>query len=226
VGVDKANKLEQEQLPPLTKQDLTNKKCRGAQNHFSIHSPKHDIEFCKKCDAYVEVLVVQETKKEQCRCCGGKTDKKEKKTWLTRVLKAGIRQHHNIIRDWTCFPNGCEVKEIRPRSFTDMKGKRIVVREIFTKAPKHSQYVEIKYNETVYEIQLKYLAFYLEPIIEEDKLAIIGKKISIKGYRIIYPEEEEMDERCVTCNCKLRYNLNGQIFCPECNGKNRIKGNK
>jgi|APSaa5957512535_1039671.scaffolds.fasta_scaffold22143_4 hypothetical protein len=199
----------------------SNKKCRGAQHHYSVHSPKHDIEFCKKCDAYVEVLDIQtktELKKGMCRCCGSKTIKHQKKTWLTRVLKAGLRQHHNVIRDWCMYPIGCQVEEIKPRSFTDYSGKRITVREVFSKKPKHSQYVEIKYNETVYEIQLKYLALYLEPINEEEKLTLIGKKLSIKGYRITYPEEEEMDERCVTCNCKLKYNLSGQIFCPECNG--------
>ncbi len=193
-----------------------NKKCRGEANHFSIHSPKHDIEFCKKCDAYVEEIANGE--KGICRCCGSQTVKNQKKTWLTRVLKAGIRQHHNVIRDWSSFPEGCRIDEIKPRSFTDMAGKRIRVREVYSKKPRSSQYVEIKYNETVYEIQLKYLALYLEPLIESEKLAVIGKKLSIKGYRITYPTTEEMDERCVTCNCKLKYTLEGQIFCPECNG--------
>ena len=206
------------------KKQRTNKKCRGSKHHFSIHSPKHDVEFCKKCDAYVEVIEIKnntsgEIQKGMCRCCGSSTIKNQKKTWLTRVLKAGVRQHHNILRDWTLFPDGCNIDEIKPRSYTDSTGKRIFVREIYSKKPKYTQFVEIKYNETVYEISLKYLALYLEPINEEDKLRIINKKIGIKGYRITYPEEEEMDERCVVCNCKLRYNLGGRIFCPDCNGK-------
>lgn len=209
------------QQTTLKKKTKSNKKCRGDQNHYSIHSPKHDVEFCKKCDAYVEVIDIEnngEIEKGMCRCCGSNTIKNQKKTWLTRVLKAGIRQHHNILRDWSAFPDGCEVTEIKPRSYVDLSGKRIYVREIFTKKQKHTQFVEIKFNSTVYEISLKYLALYLEVINEDAKLKIIGKKIGIKGYRITYPEEEQMDERCYICNCKLKYKLDGRIFCPECNG--------
>lgn len=190
-------------------------KCRGVQNHYSIHSPKHEVEFCKKCDAYVEVM-----DKNYCRCCGIKIVKQQKKDWLVRVLKAGIRQHHNVLRDWIMFPNECQIAEIKPRSYLDLSGKRIFVREVFSKKPRNvqRQYVEIKYKSTVYEIQLKYLALFLESVNHEEILKIIDKKLSIKGYRITYPEEEEMDERCVSCGCKLRYNLQNQIFCPECNG--------
>jgi hypothetical protein len=180
------------------------------------------VEFCKKCDAYVEVYDIEnngEIQKGMCRCCGSNTIKNQKKTWLTRVLKAGIRQHHNVLRDWSAFPDGCRIDEIKPRSYTDLSGKRVFVREVFSRKPRGGQFVEIKYNSTVYEISLKYLALYLEPLIEEEKLKIINKKIGIKGYRITYPTSEEMDERCITCRCKLRYTLQNEIYCPECNGK-------
>lgn len=205
----------------VKKQKRNIKKCRGAQNHYSIHSPKHDVEFCKKCDAHVEVISVTnngETENDICRCCGSKTIKIQKKTWLARVLKAGIRQHRNIIRDWIMFPEGALEEPIKPRTVRDLNGNKIRVTEGYTKKPKHSQQVEIKFNSTVYSIEIKYLALYLETINEEEKLNIIGKKIGIKGYRITYPESEEMDEKCVTCSTKLKYNLDQQIFCPNCNG--------
>ncbi len=182
----------------LLKSKKNNFKCRGQQFHHRIQSPKYELEFCSKCDAYVEFRKVcndcldvpnECTHGPICYCCGKKTQKMFKKVWLSRILQAGWRQHHNFIRDWCIFPTR----------------ERI--------------WVEIKYGGTVYEIQIKYLALYNEQINEDDKMRIIEPKLSYKGFRITFPEEEQMDELCYICGKKLFYDLNGKIFCKSCNGK-------
>jgi len=176
----------------------TKKKCRGPQFHHSIQSPKYVLEFCKKCDAYVETRPtcmdcidnpIECRHGPICYCCTTPTVKHQKKIWLSRVLQAGWRQHHNFIRDWIRMPT------------------------------KERIWLEIKYGTTVYEIQVKYLALYNEEIKAEDKMRIIEKKLTIKGFRITFPESEEIDEICYICGVKLRYDKNSRIYCPKCNGK-------
>ncbi len=125
---------------------------------------------------------------KKCSCCTKSYAKHLTTTWINHILNAGVRQHKAFIREY------CEMP----------------IREPF--------YVKIKYKDTVYQIQIKYLALYLEEIPKEDKLRILKKKLRIFGFRFSYPELEEMDETCVSCGEKLTYNLEGQIFCKNCNG--------
>lgn len=175
--------------------------CRGTQYHRSIHSPKYELEFCKKCDAYVEFRKVCQACSENpdiepakchhgftCYCCGSKTEKPLNKLWLQRVLNSGIRQHSNVIRDWCRMPT---------RDPVDL---------------------EIFFKGSVYGIQIKYLALFMERINEEDKMNIISKKIWRIGFNIFYPDIQEMQETCVTCGNNLVFNMNNKIFCKTCNG--------
>lgn len=214
--------------------------CRGL--HHSCHSPHLETEFCKNCDAYVELRG-----KNTCNCCDKEVVKFLKHTWLSRVLKFGIRQHRNFINDWVRFPDqGVEVQtlekpytwyqEVRDQKTGNLiidpdtgkpKLKKIVVKEGYVKKPRRSQMVEIKYRDTVYEIEIKYLALALETNDATDdkakirggedvKLEIINRHIGIKGLRIWIPEGEIMDTQCTVCNSFLRYDKQDNFFCPKC----------
>jgi len=219
------------------------KKKNGCRSlHHSCHSPHLETEFCKNCDAYVELI-----NKNQCDCCGKEVMKFLKHTWLSRVLKFGIRQHRNFINDWVMFPDqGIEYKKLdKPYAYYQeiidpktqkpvidsktgkIKKRKIVVEEVYTKPPKRSQMLEIKYRDTVYEIEVKYLALALETIDasddkagirggEEAKLEIIKKHIGIKGLRIWIPDGEIMDTKCNRCQSFLRYDKKDNFFCPKC----------
>ncbi len=181
------------------------RKKNGCRNmHNSIHSPHLELEFCVKCNAHVQVI-----EGNVCSCCKKTLVKFLKHTWLSRVLKFGVRQHHNFLRDWSMFPMD-QVSVI-----TDNSGKK--KNEIFVKG--HSSCMtklEIKYRDTVYEIPAKYLALYYEPIDEESKLELIKKHVSIKGLRIWIPDEEQTDVKCQRCDSFLRLDKNAKVRCPKC----------
>jgi len=205
IDLDESGK-KQKQAQKLAQQIPKPRKKNGCRNnHHSCHSPHKELEFCKNCDAYVETRP-----SNICECCEKTIAKFLKHTWLTRVLKFGIKQHANYIRDWSRYPEqGVEVAKLEKpytwiQTFPDGTTKKIKVTEGFIKKPKHSQYLEIKYRETVYEIEIKYLAFTLEVNDgtddnakiqggEDAKLNIIKKHIGIKGFRIWIPEEENYE---------------------------------
>ena len=183
--------------------------CRGL--HYSCHSPHLELEFCKTCDSYVQIRG-----QNICQCCEKTIPKFLKHTWLTRVLKQGIKQHRNFIRDWSRFPEQGVVYEKlkKPYSYeqkmADGSTKRIRVTERFVKKPRYSQFLEINYRHIVYEIEIKYLVMALE-IVDADvidpktkkvvikggeraKLDMIKSNIIIKGFGLRIPEEEEQPE--------------------------------
>ena len=215
--------------------------------HFSIHSPNLKLEFCVKCDDYVQLI-----SGNVCACCKRVVPKMLKYTWLTRVLKFGVKQHHNFLKDWMLYPDYCEVRPLeKPYVWyqeifdengnpqIDEKGKiktrRILVKEGFTKPPRNSQFLEVRYRETIYQIPVKYLALALvsndgdvvdekgKVVIEggeEAKLKIIKKHTGIKGLRVYYPEEEQMDLKCKRCCEYLKFDKDDNIFCPSCDRNN------
>lgn len=205
------------------------KKKNGCRDlHYSCHSPHLELEFCQNCDAYV-----QTRSKTLCECCLKTLTKVIKHTWLNRVLKFGIRQHKNFISDWSRFPDqGVEYKPLdKPyeykQTFADGTTKKIRVTEGYVKKPRRSQLLEIKYRDTVYEIEVKYLALALETNDASDdnagirggedaKLDIIKKHIGIKGLRIWIPDTELMDTKCSKCSSFLRYDKDDNFFCPKC----------
>lgn len=205
------------------------KKKNGCRDiHYSCHSPHLELEFCQNCDGYVQLR-----NKTHCECCAKTVAKVIKHTWLNRVLKFGIRQHKNFINDWVRFPDqGVEFKTLEKpyeykQTFSDGTTKKIRVLEVYVKKPRRSQLLEIKYRDTVYEIEVKYLAFALETNDASDdkakikggedaKLDIIKQHIGIKGLRIWIPDTEQMDTKCSRCNSFLRYDKHDNFFCPKC----------
>lgn len=176
--------------------------CRGI--HHSIHSPTLKLEFCKKCNAYIQTI-----QGNVCSCCKKPLVKLLKNTWLSRVLKFGVRQHHNFLRDWNMFPMDALNVEIRS------EGKK--TNEVFVNGHDSIKTIlEIKYRETVYEIPAKYLALALEPIEEDAKLSLIKKHVKIKGFRVWIPDEEQMDVKCKRCDSFLRFGKDEKIKCPKC----------
>lgn len=176
--------------------------CRGIHN--SIHSPHLKLDFCKKCNAYVQAL-----DGNVCSCCKKQLVKLLKNTWLSRVLKFGVRQHHNFLRDWNMFPMDMLNVETR----TEGKKKN----EVFTNGHHAGVTIlEIKYRDTVYSIPAKYLALALEPIEEDVKLALIKNHIKIKGFRVWIPDEEKTDVKCKRCDSFLRFGNDDKIKCPKC----------
>ena len=224
-------KLKQDQKEPKNGKIVRLRKkngCRGL--HFSCHSPHLETEFCKNCNAYVKLQG-----KKQCECCSKDVVKFLKHTWLSRVLKFGIRQHRNFINDWVMFPEQGLFSETLDKPYTwyqkefnktgkpiidpktnKQKVRKIKVEEIYVKKPKRSQLLEIKYRDTVYEIEVKFLALALEAGDEDAKLQIINRHIGIKGLRIWIPEGEIMDTKCGTCKSYLRYDKKDNFFCPKC----------
>lgn len=216
--------------------------CRGL--HYSCHSPTVETEFCKNCDGYVQLK-----NKNTCSCCEKEVVRFLKHTWLNRVLKFGIRQHKNFINDWVRFPDqGVHYEKLvkpytwyqeerDPKTFElildqktgNPKLKKITVEEGYSKKPRRSQMLEIKYRDTVYEIEVKYLALALETLDATDdnakfrdkKLEIINRHIGIKGLRIWIPDGEIMDTKCTICSSFLRYDKNDNFFCPKC-GKSEM----
>jgi len=220
---------------------LVEKKDTGCRDiHFSVHSPNLKLEFCKNCDGYVQVI-----ESNICSCCKKKTGKVLKYTWLSRVLKFGVKQHHNFLKDWILFPDqGITVgrlkepyvweqelrdpkthKRLIDKTTGKVKTRKILVKEGFKKPPKHSQYLEVRYRDTVYQIEVKYLALALEPIEDDAKLALIKKHVGIKGLRIWIPAEEQMDMKCKKCTEFLKYDNDDNVFCPYCDriDKNSFK---
>lgn len=202
--------------------------CRGI--HHSIHSPHLELEFCKKCDAHVQAL-----DGNICSCCKKPLVKLLKNTWLSRVLKFGVRQHHNFLRDWMLYPDFCTVEPLKkPYTWHQIKvdpktGKPVIdpktnkpvtipirVTEGFVKKPRNSQILEVRYRDTVYVIPAKYLALALEPLPEDVKLKMIKKHVKIKGFRIWLPDEEQTDVKCPRCSSYLRYDKNEKVRCPKC----------
>lgn len=190
VKLDREADQQEVKLSKLSK----SKGCRG--KHFSIHSPHLELQYCKVCDSYVQLK-----DGNVCQCCSKVIPTKSNGAWLNKVLKFGVRQHHNFIRDWCMFP---------------------------TREP---VWLEIYYRRTVYEIPVKYLALSLETndgsITDKNgktlvrggeaaKLKLIRKSVGIKGLRIRIPEEEEMDMKCNRCGNRLKYDKKDNIFCPEC----------
>ncbi len=229
-----SNQVQKEK--PVTK--LVSKKETGCRSiHFSVHSPNLQLEFCKNCDGYVQVI-----KSNICSCCKKKTGKVLKYTWLARVLKFGVKQHHNFIKDWLLFPDqGMTIgrlkepytwqqevrdpkthKKIIDAKTGKVKTRNILVKEGYKKQPKHSQYLEVRYRETVYQIEVKYLALALEPIEDDAKLALIKKHVGIKGLRIWIPAEEQMDMKCKMCCEFLKYDSDDNVFCPNCDRNNKL----
>lgn len=182
-----------------TEQKLKPRKKNGCRSiHYSCHSPHLELHFCRTCDAYTQIR-----DRNVCECCEKTVAKFLKHTWLTRVLKFGIKQHANYIRDWTRYPDGAEYKKLtKPYKYTqtmpDGTTKEIEVTEGFVKKPRYTQFVEIRYRRVVYELEIKYLALALE-IVDSDlyignklikkggekaKLDLIQKNIVIKGFGI------------------------------------------
>lgn len=178
--------------------------CRSI--HYSCHSPHLELHFCKTCDAYTQLRG-----NNICECCEKPVAKFLKHTWLTRVLKFGIKQHANYIRDWTRYPDGAEYRKLEnpysyTQSFPDGTTKEIKVTEGFVKKPRYTQFVEIRYRHVVYELEIKYLALALE-IVDSDltdnkgriikkggekaKLDLIQKNIVIKGFGIRADGDEQ-----------------------------------
>lgn len=227
-------------------------KSTGCRNiHFSVHSPNLKLEYCKNCDGMVQVI-----EKNFCACCKKKVAKLLTYSWLTRVLKFGVKQHHNFINDWLRYPDFCEVRPLKKpyvwyqdvyedkppynpvldHKTGKQKQRKILVKEGFVKRPKNSQILEVRYRDTVYSIPVKYLALALEPndadvlddngkvVIEggeEAKLKMIKKHVGIKGLRIYYPEEEQMDIKCKICCEFLKFDKDDNIFCPICDKDNK-----
>ena len=228
---------------------IESRKKNGCRNlHHSCHSPHIETEFCKNCDAYVELVG-----KKQCECCNKDVVKFLKHTWLSRVLKFGIRQHRNFLNDWTRFPDQGIVyeklktpysyyqdifdktgkPEIDPKT-NKVRQRKIVVTEGYVKKPKRSQMLEIKYRDTVYEIEVKYLALALETNDatddkrnikggEDAKLGLINRHIGIKGLRIWIPDTEVTDTKCSICYSFLRYDKNDDFYCTKCGKSNSFK---
>lgn len=207
----------------MVKKKTKTKGCRGV--HHSIHSPNLELEYCKNCAGYVQII-----KNHTCYCCKKPLAKFLKHTWLSRVLKFGVRQHHNFLRDWSMFPMDCvEVKNLeKPRTITqyfpegsDMAkeyptGKRIKIKEGFYRGHRSGMvWLEVKYRDTVYEIPAKYLALALEPINEDAKLDMIKKHVGIKGLRIWIPDSEQTDVKCMRCDSFLRMK-GDKVLCPKC----------
>ncbi len=134
------------------------------------------------------------TDKMECRCCGKKVQKSLKHTWVKRVMLAGMKQHRNFVNNWLMFPLGTKENPI---------------------------YVEIKYREVVYEIDIKYLALFHQPLPPKEILPLIKDNLFIKGLRLWVPDEEFLDEKCGACGTIMKYNRKGDEFCPECNPVNR-----
>lgn len=186
--------LHPKKKPKIAVKTLIKKKngCRGI--HHSCHSPHLELEFCKTCDAYVQIRG-----HNICQCCAKTVVKFVKHTWLSRVLKFGIKQHANFIRDWSRYPDqGVEYRKLKKpyswiQTYPDGTKKTVKVIEGFVKKPKHSQYLEVKYRDTVYEIEVKFLALALETIKEDAKLAIIKKHVGIKGLRIWIGDDENYE---------------------------------
>lgn len=196
----------------LVKKKTKTKGCRGM--HHSIHSPNLELEYCKNCAGYVQII-----KNHICSCCTKPLVKFLKHTWLSRVLKFGVRQHHNFLRDWSMFPMDCvDVKTLdKIKTVYDCSGNKIRVKEGFFKGHKSGMvWLEVKYRDTVYEIPAKYLALALEPINEEDKLALIKSHVGIKGLRIWIPDSEQTDVKCNRCDSFLRMK-GDKVLCPKCN---------
>lgn len=189
----------QKQVQKLRKQN-------GCRNiHHSIHSPNLKLEYCKKCNAYIQTV-----EKNICSCCMKPLEKLLKNTWLSRVLKFGIKQHQNFLRDWNMFP--IDMLNIETKS----QGKKPF--EVFTKGHKDSMMIlEIAYRNTVYTIPAKYLALALEPIDEDIKLALINEYVKIKGWRVWIPDEEKTDIKCPRCDSFLRFGNDDKLKCPKCN---------
>lgn len=199
----------QEQLTKAKK--AKTKGCRGI--HFSIHSPNLELEFCKNCSGYVQF-----TSDHICDCCRKPLAKFLKHTWLARVLKFGVRQHHNFLRDWSMFPMDCvDVKKLdKTKTVVDYSGNKTKIKEGFYRGHKSGMvWLEVKYRDTVYEIPAKYLALALEPINEEAKLNLIKKHVGIKGLRIWIPDSEQTDVKCQRCDSFLRMK-DDKILCPKC----------
>jgi len=231
------------------KKIIKNTGCRNI--HFSVHSPNLKLEYCKNCDGMVQCI-----DKNICACCKKTVTKMLTYTWLTRVLKFGVKQHHNFIKDWLLFPDFCEVRPLKKPYvwYQDVyedkppynpvidsktgkqKQRKIMVKEGFMKPPRNSQILEVRYRETVYSIPVKFLALALETndgdIMDEEnkkvlveggesaKLKIIKKHVGIKGLRIYYPEEEQMDIKCKACCEFLKFDKDDNIFCPSCSKGN------
>jgi len=245
--VPKRHKQSLKQLKKTRKIEPRKKNgCRGL--HHSCHSPHIETEFCKNCDAYVELVG-----KKQCDCCSKDVVKFLKHTWLSRVLKFGIRQHRNFLNDWTRYPDqGVQYEKLKNpytvnQKVFDNKGNPIIdpktnkqkikknlITEVYTQKPKRSQMLEIKYRDTVYEIEVKYLALALETNDATDdkakvrggedvKLEIINRHIGIKGLRIWIPDGEIMDTKCTICSAFLRYDKNDNFYCVKCGKSDSFK---
>ena len=234
----------------IQKQKQKMKKETGCRKiHFSIHTPNLKLEFCANCDGYVQLL-----NGNICSCCNKVVPKMIKYTWLTRVLKFGVKQHHNFLKDWLLYPDYCTVKPLdKPYVWNQVvynedgepeidektgetKTRKIMVKEGFSAPPRNSQFLEVRYRETVYQIPVKYLALALvandgdvidektrKVVIqggEEAKLKLIKKHTGIKGFRVFYPEEEQMDLKCKRCCELLKYDKDDNIFCPSCDRNN------
>lgn len=176
------------------------KKHRTLQNgcrqiHLSPKSPFGAI-FCKNCNDYVE----KPENTKFCPCC--KTKSLEYKNMIStiRIVNKGIKQHKYGIRSWLQFPSDVEINH------TNNGFKR----------PRYFNMVEIRFQEQVYEVPIKYLALAMEVPNNPEVLEIFKNNVRLKGLRIIIPDDEQIDTRCEKCNEFLRLDRRGREICPKC----------
>ncbi len=162
--------------------------CRGKTFHHSIKAHGKVLDFCTECKAFTDVVVID--KKKKCTCCRLVYPKSFKKSWKTKILKAGLRQHSSFIKQWCAFPT------IDP------------------------PYLEILYKGAAFDISVKYLSLYMEQldISEDDKIQLISKKLGVKGFRVTYPKAEATDIPCNSCGDLLVHDIDNRVFCVYCNG--------
>lgn len=167
--------------------------CR--QVHLSPKSPLGAI-FCKNCNDYVEK---PETSKV-CTCCKQKTLEFKNAISMIRIINKGIKQHRHSLRDWMLFPSDVNTNE----SLTEFK------------RPKMMSMIEVRFQEQVYEVPIKYLALAMEVPNNPDILNIFKHHVKLKGLRFIIPDEEQTDTKCEKCNEFLKLDRRGREICPKC----------
>ena len=167
--------------------------CR--QNHISVKS-RHGPIFCKNCNDYVE----KPESGKICVCCKQATLQTKNHLPMIRIINCGIKQHKNFLRSWMLFPSDVEISN---------DGKTFA-------RTKNPVWLEIRHQETVYEVKAKYLALAYERPNHHEILGIFKKNVRLKGLRMLIPDDETTDSKCPQCNEYLKVGRRGNEFCPRC----------
>lgn len=120
---------------------------------------------------------------------------------MIRIINKGIKQHKYGLRDWLMFPSDVEIND---------SGTEFI-------KPRMMEMKEIKHQDQIYEVPIKYLALAMEMPNSPEILNIFKKHVKLKGLRIIIPEEENIDTKCEKCNEYLKLDRRGREICPNCN---------